>query len=433
MWILMTIKKTPLWVWPLLAFLIYRGVKALRPGVLAPWRMLLLPVFFLVWALLGILTGLQDMALALITFVTALAGGGVLGWQLGRWQPCATIDSANGFVHRPGSAIPLILICLGFSLKYALSVLLARRPELSGAYGFCAAYGAGTGVVAGTFWGVNGGSLIRAWRCNEAALPTAKTDPPALCDGHTDCARLSGGLPAKAKPQKEETMLITMRQVTKTYAMGAVTVQALNGVDLDIDQGEFISIWGPSGSGKTTLLNMMGAVDTATSGRVMVAGSDLARLNDNQRSALRNRFIGFVFQRYNLIPVLTALENVMLPLQIQGVYTAAARKKALEHLAAVGLAAVANHRPDQMSGGQQQRVAVARALITDPALVIADEPTANLDSQTARQLIDLMGEIHQRQGTTFIFSTHDERLLERVDRRVQLKDGCIHASQEAAS
>jgi putative ABC transport system ATP-binding protein len=228
-------------------------------------------------------------------------------------------------------------------------------------------------------------------------------------------------------------MLIAMRQVTKTYAMGAVTVRALNSVDLDIAQGEFISIWGPSGSGKTTLLNMMGAVDAATSGQVKVAGSDLARLNDNQRSALRNRFIGFVFQRYNLIPVLTALENVMLPLQIQGVPTAAARKKALAQLAAVGLDAVAGHRPDQMSGGQQQRVAVARALVTDPALVIADEPTANLDSQTARQLIDLMGEIHRRQGTTFIFSTHDQRLLERVDRRVQLKDGRIHASQEAQS
>jgi putative ABC transport system ATP-binding protein len=228
-------------------------------------------------------------------------------------------------------------------------------------------------------------------------------------------------------------MLITMRQVTKTYAMGAVTVRALNGVDLDIDRGEFIGIWGPSGSGKTTLLNMMGAVDAASSGQVMVAGSDLARLNDNQRSALRNRFIGFVFQRYNLIPVLTALENVMLPLQIQGAATAAAREKALEHLAAVGLSAVARHRPDQMSGGQQQRVAVARALVTDPALLIADEPTANLDSQTARQLIDLMGEIHRRQGTTFIFSTHDQRLLDRVDRRIQLRDGRIPASREGQS
>ncbi len=228
-------------------------------------------------------------------------------------------------------------------------------------------------------------------------------------------------------------MLIQMRQVTKTYAMGAVTVCALDRVDLDIDRGEFISIWGPSGSGKTTLLNMIGAVDAASSGQVMVAGSDLARLDDNQRSALRNRFIGFVFQRYNLIPVLTALENVMLPLQIQGASMAAARKKALEHLDAVGLAAVASHRPDQMSGGQQQRVAVARALITNPALVIADEPTANLDSQTARQIIDLMGKIHGRRGTTFIFSTHDQRLLDRVDRRIQLRDGRIAASQEGQS
>jgi putative ABC transport system ATP-binding protein len=228
-------------------------------------------------------------------------------------------------------------------------------------------------------------------------------------------------------------MLITMQQVTKTYAMGAVTVHALDRVDLSIDRGEFIGIWGPSGSGKTTLLNLMGAVDAASAGQVMVAGSDLARLNDNQRSELRNRFIGFVFQRYNLIPVLTAMENVMLPLQIQGATTATARKKSLEQLDAVGLAAVVRHRPDQMSGGQQQRVAVARALVTDPALVIADEPTANLDSQTARQLIDLMGDIHRRQGTTFIFSTHDQRLLDRVDRRIQLRDGRIPASGEGQS
>jgi putative ABC transport system ATP-binding protein len=228
-------------------------------------------------------------------------------------------------------------------------------------------------------------------------------------------------------------MLVTMRQVTKNYVMGAVMVHALDRVDLSIDRGEFIGIWGPSGSGKTTLLNLMGAVDAASDGEVMVAGSDLARLNDNQRSELRNRFIGFVFQRYNLIPVLTAMENVMLPLQIQGAATAAAREKALEHLEAVGLAAVARHRPDQMSGGQQQRVAVARALVTDPALVIADEPTANLDSQTARQMIDLMGEIHRRQGTTFIFSTHDQRLLDRVDRRIQLRDGRIPASGEGQS
>jgi putative ABC transport system ATP-binding protein len=228
-------------------------------------------------------------------------------------------------------------------------------------------------------------------------------------------------------------MLIAMRQVTKTYAMGGTMVRAVDGVDLDIARGEFIGIWGPSGSGKTTLLNMMGAVDAASSGEVKVAGSDLARLSDNQRSALRNRFIGFVFQRYNLIPVLTALENVMLPLQIQGISSAPAREKALAALDAVGLSGVGRHRPDQMSGGQQQRVAVARALVTDPALVIADEPTANLDSDTARQLIDLMGEIHHRRGTTFIFSTHDQRLLDRVERRIPLKDGRIPSSLEDPS
>ncbi len=228
-------------------------------------------------------------------------------------------------------------------------------------------------------------------------------------------------------------MLISMRQVSKRYAMGEITVRALDRVDLDVARGEFVSIWGPSGSGKTTLLNLMGAVDEPSAGEVTVEGQALSAMSDNRRTEMRNHMIGFIFQRYNLIPVLTAVENVMLPLQIQGVASGPARKKALARLEAVGLAAVALHRPDKMSGGQQQRVAVARALITDPPLVIADEPTANLDSDTARELIALMHSINRQQRTTFVFSTHDQRLLERVERRIQLKDGRIQTAGEASS
>jgi putative ABC transport system ATP-binding protein len=225
-------------------------------------------------------------------------------------------------------------------------------------------------------------------------------------------------------------MLISMRQVIKYYPMGQMQVCAVDCVDLDIAAGEFVAIWGPSGSGKTTLLNIMGAVDRPSSGQVRVNGNELDGMSDGRRSELRNRFIGFVFQRYNLIPVLSAVENVMLPLQIQGIAAAAAKRKALQRLETLGLAPVAFHRPDKMSGGQQQRVAVARALITDPPLVLADEPTANLDSETALQLIGLMGEINRKQGTTFVFSTHDQRLLSRVQRRICLKDGRLAIGKE---
>ncbi|MFH0783031.1 MAG: ABC transporter ATP-binding protein [Pseudomonadota bacterium] len=220
-------------------------------------------------------------------------------------------------------------------------------------------------------------------------------------------------------------MLITLQQVSKTYTMGETDVRAVDRVDLQVAKSEFISIWGPSGSGKTTLLNIMGAIDHPTSGVACINGYDLATLSDNARSELRNRFIGFIFQRYNLIPVLSAIENVMIPLQIQGISSSTAEKKAASWLEAVGLAAVAGNRPDKMSGGQQQRVAVARALVTDPPLVIADEPTANLDSDTAMQLIFLMREINKNQGTTFVFSTHDQRLLDHVERRIRMQDGQI--------
>ncbi len=219
--------------------------------------------------------------------------------------------------------------------------------------------------------------------------------------------------------------LIEMENITKDYHLGETVVHALRGIDLWIDQGEFIAIWGPSGSGKTTLLNLIGAIDEPTGGRLCIGGTEVRLLSDNKQSELRSGTIGFIFQGFNLVPVLSALENVMLPLQIKGASVKAARSKALDRLHEVGLSEFVDHRPFKMSGGQQQRVAVARALVNEPSLVIADEPTANLDSETARMIIDLMRELNAKERTTFVFSTHDQRLLDRVERLVRLEDGRI--------
>ncbi len=223
--------------------------------------------------------------------------------------------------------------------------------------------------------------------------------------------------------------LIEMKSIKKDYQMGETVVHALNQVNLTIHKGEFVGIWGPSGSGKTTLLNLMGGIDDPSSGLYRIEGREVARLSDNQRSELRNRSIGFIFQGFNLIPVLSALENVMIPLQIQGKAVSEAKKKALNRLEDVGLLEVVGHRPDKMSGGQQQRVAVARALVTDPVLVIADEPTANLDSDNAYKIIQLMLDLNQKEATTFVFSTHDQRILSKVERLVQLEDGKIKGEE----
>jgi putative ABC transport system ATP-binding protein len=219
--------------------------------------------------------------------------------------------------------------------------------------------------------------------------------------------------------------LIEMKQITKDYHLGETIVHALRGVDLQIDKKEFVAVWGPSGSGKTTLLNMIGAIDEPSAGDLIIAGEDVHSLSDNQRSEFRNRTVGYVFQGFNLVPVLSALDNVMLPLQIKGASSTEARQKAQSRLEEVGLSEYMRHRPAKMSGGQQQRVAIARALVNDPSLVIADEPTANLDSETAHMIIDLMHELNERDEITFIFSTHDQRLLDRVKRLVRLEDGRI--------
>ena len=219
--------------------------------------------------------------------------------------------------------------------------------------------------------------------------------------------------------------LIEIKDIKKDYLLGETVVHALRGVDLTIDRGEFVVIWGPSGSGKTTLLNLIGAIDDPSSGQLLIEDQDVARLSDNRRTELRNESIGFIFQGFNLIAVLSALENVMLPLQIQGKSFAVAKDRALGRLNELGLSDFVRHRPDKMSGGQQQRVAIARALVTNPSLVIADEPTANLDSDTSRSIIGLMRSLNEKEKTTFIFSTHDQRLLDRVGRLVRLEDGRI--------
>ena len=214
--------------------------------------------------------------------------------------------------------------------------------------------------------------------------------------------------------------LIALENVTRTYQLGATTVRALRGIDLSIEAGEFVALWGPSGSGKSTLCHLMGLVDIPTTGRVQINGRDAAGLSDDLRSEHRNRSVGFIFQQFNLLPVLSALENVMLPLSIRGAGGNAMRRDAAAILDEVGLGDCLHQRPDQLSGGQRQRVAIARALVTAPPVVIADEPTANLDSENARRIVDLMRTLQSSRGTTFLFATHDQRLLERVSRRIRL-------------
>jgi putative ABC transport system ATP-binding protein len=217
---------------------------------------------------------------------------------------------------------------------------------------------------------------------------------------------------------------VRVEDVSKEYLLGRTLVPALRGVTLSVEPGEFMAVAGPSGSGKSTLLNLMGCLDHPTSGRVLIDGQDVASLGDDARSDLRAHKIGFIFQTFNLIPVLSALENVEFPLLMRRGRDHT-RERALGALEQVGLREFARHRPDELSGGQRQRVAAARALVTDPAIVLADEPTANLDSTTGDALVSLMLEINRRQGTTFIFSTHDPRVMGHAHRIVSLADGKV--------
>ena len=220
--------------------------------------------------------------------------------------------------------------------------------------------------------------------------------------------------------------IVSIRDVVKEYELGQTVVQALRGVSLEVEKGEFISIAGPSGSGKTTLLNLIGCVDTATRGTVEVSGADTAKLKEKDLTDLRLNTIGFIFQSFNLVSVLTLFQNVEFPLLLQRRLNAAQRKdKVMALLEQVGLASHAKHRPNELSGGQRQRVAVARALVTDPMIVLADEPTANLDSATGQQIIDLMKALNQQKGITFIFSTHDYKVMEHANAVIRLADGKI--------
>lgn len=213
--------------------------------------------------------------------------------------------------------------------------------------------------------------------------------------------------------------------ISKNYLLGKIVVSALKGVDLEIEKGEFLAIAGPSGSGKTTLLNILGCLDKPTSGNVVIDGSRVSGLSHDQLSDIRVEKIGFVFQNFNLLPVLTALENVEYPLLHKKIPEREKRKKAEESLDSVGLLSLANHRPLELSGGQQQRVAIARAIVGAPLIVLADEPTANLDHQTGEEIIGLMKRINREQKTTFIFSTHDQKIMDEASRVVKVWDGKI--------
>jgi len=221
------------------------------------------------------------------------------------------------------------------------------------------------------------------------------------------------------------TPIVEMKDVKKTYRQGKIDVQALRGMDLTVEPGEFIAICGPSGSGKTTALNLIGALDKPTAGSVVVDGQELAKMGRRALSRMRRDRIGFVFQAYNLIPVLTAYENAEAVMALQGSSASERRERVMTLLQEVGLEGMEKRRPHELSGGQQQRVAIARAIASSPAVVLADEPTANVDSETAEKLLDIMGKLNREHGVTFIFSTHDPRVMEHARRIVHLVDGRV--------
>ena len=221
-----------------------------------------------------------------------------------------------------------------------------------------------------------------------------------------------------------------VENVTRIYKSGKIETQALRGVSLSIEKGEFTALVGPSGSGKTTLLQLIGCLDQPTSGHVYINGKDVSKLNRNQRADMRRGTIGFVFQFFALIPTLTAYENVEMPLLLSGEKGPERRERVKQLLEWVDMTSHSAHRPDQLSGGQQQRVAIARALSTKPALILADEPTANLDTPNGKQVMDTMTRLNQETGVTFVFATHDPRVIQYARRIVTLRDGLIVENEE---
>jgi putative ABC transport system ATP-binding protein len=219
--------------------------------------------------------------------------------------------------------------------------------------------------------------------------------------------------------------MINAQGVVKVYDTGTTRIEALGGIDFAVQRGEMVAVMGPSGCGKTTLLNCLSGLDNIDSGQIWLENRDLAEMKDKVRTDYRARRMGFIFQVYNLLPVLSAIENVELPLLVSGVKPKVAREKAAQALATVGLEQWADHRPAELSGGQRQRVTTARALVNDPAIIWADEPTGSLDSKTAAEIMDLMRELNQRNGLTFVLVTHDAGVGERCDRIVRMRDGHI--------
>ena len=226
-----------------------------------------------------------------------------------------------------------------------------------------------------------------------------------------------------------EESIIQVTGVHKTYDTGTVTVQALQGIDLSIRRGQMVAVMGPSGCGKTTLLNTLSGIDDVSQGEVVIDGAAIHSMSDKKRTRYRAEKMGFVFQTFNLLPVLSAVENVELPLLVVGVKTGVARQRAQQALALVGLTDQASKRPAEMSGGQQQRVTIARALVNEPAIVWADEPTGNLDSETSREVMDLLCRMNREKGQTFVVVTHDPVVGKRADRIIRMRDGVIESDQ----
>jgi putative ABC transport system ATP-binding protein len=237
--------------------------------------------------------------------------------------------------------------------------------------------------------------------------------------------RTSTTLPAQRVSTAAQTAIINIDNVVKTYESGSQQVRALKGVSLSVERGEMVAIMGPSGCGKTTLLNCASGLDVVDGGRITIAGADLAELSDKTRTTFRARNMGFVFQTYNLLPVLSAVENVELPLIVSGVNPREARQRALQALETVSLRQLANNRPAQLSGGQRQRVTIARSLVNEPDIVWADEPTGALDSKTADDIMQLMETLNREKGLTFVIVTHDPAIGARCNRVVRMRDGVI--------
>jgi putative ABC transport system ATP-binding protein len=234
-----------------------------------------------------------------------------------------------------------------------------------------------------------------------------------------------GNIAGRAEAEQNRKIVLKTENLVRKFKLGKITVEALKSVSFEIMKGEFVSIMGKSGSGKSTLLNILGTLDTPTSGEVYIDGKPISQMKDAERTAIRRERIGFVFQNYNLIPVLNAVENVELPLFNSPLSNKERREKALNMLEIVGLKDRAHHKPEEMSGGQNQRVSIARALVSDPAIILADEPTGALDSKTGDDIINLFHKLNKEQGYTFILVTHDEAIGERAKRRIVLKDGVI--------